>query len=66
MAHGTLYARRCGAVTARDLRIEYLRHRIDHVYVLHRNDDRLAHILVALDVRRYADLVDHRRDLAFK
>ena len=46
--------------------IEHLRHRVDHFHVVDGQYDGLPQILVALDVRRYADLVDDLRDLCFQ
>ena len=62
MPDGALHAGRCGRERARDLRIEHLRDRIDDVHIVHRDHDRLAQILITLDVRRHADLMDDRSD----
>ena len=58
VADGTLYAARRRGKLLRDLRIEHLRHGVDGVHVVDREDDRLAQILIPLNMRRNADLVD--------
>ena len=47
-------------------RIKYLGNGSQHLLVIDRFRDRVPQILIALDVRRHADLVDHCRDLALK
>ena len=66
MTHGALHARGCGVVAARDLGVEHLGHGVDDVHILHGEDDRLANVLITLDVRRHADLVDDGGHKAFQ
>ena len=43
----------------RDLGIQHLGDGVDHIHVVHRDHDGLPQILIALDVSRDADLMDH-------
>ena len=62
MADGALDARRRGRERLGDLRVQDLRDGVDDVHVLYGDHDRLAQILIALDVRRNADLMDDGGD----
>ena len=66
MANGTLNARGRGVELARDLGVEHLGHGIDDVHIVDGQHDRLAQVLVALDVRRDADLMDDVGDDALE
>ena len=58
MADGPLHPAGRGAESFGHLGVEDLGHRVDDVHILHRDDDGLPQILVALDMGRDADLVD--------
>ena len=62
MANRALHAGRRRCKGLRHLRIQHLRDGIDDLHVIDRNDNRLAQILITLDVRGHADLMDHRSD----
>ena len=66
MADGALDAARRRGEFLCDLRIEHLCHGVDGVHVVDRENDRFAQILIALNVRRDADLVDDIGDDALK
>ena len=66
MADGTLHPAGCGTEPLGDLRVQHLRYGIDHVHVLHGDDNGLPQVLVALDVGRHADLVDDGGDHALQ
>ena len=66
MAYRTLNARGRGVELARDLGVEHLGHGIDDVHIVDGQHDRLAQVLVALDVRRDADLMDDIGDDALE
>ena len=62
VADGALHARGRGGKRLGDLRIQNLGDGIDDIHIVHGDHDRLAQVLIALDVRRNADLVDDGRD----
>ena len=66
MPDGALDARGRGVELARDLGIEHLGHGVDDVHVVDGQQNRLAQVLVALDVRGHADLVDDVGDDALE
>ena len=65
VADGPLYPGWGGAEGFGHLGVEHLGDGIDHVHVVHRDDDGLPQILVALDVGRDADLMDDAGDHGF-
>ena len=58
MADGPLHSRRCGLEGLGHLGVEHLGNGVDHIHIIHSDDDGLPQILVALDVGRDANLVD--------
>ena len=62
MADGPLHSRRRGAEALGHRRVQHLGHRVDDLHVVHRDDDGLPEVLIALDVGRDADLVDDGGD----
>lgn len=66
MAYCTLDARRRCAEFFSDLGIQHLGDGIDYIHVVYRKYYRLAQVLIALYVRRNADLVDDLGDCRFE
>ena len=66
MAYCALDARRRRAEFFRDLGIQHLGDGIDYIHVVYRKYYRLAQVLIALYVRRNADLVDDLGDCRFE
>ena len=62
VADGALDARGRRGERLGHLRIEHLGDGVDNIHVIDGNQDRLPEILIALDVRRDADLVNDRGD----
>ena len=62
MANGTLYAAGGGEISLGDLRIQALGNSVDVLGLIHREQNGIAQKLIALDVRRNADLVQNFRN----
>ena len=66
MADGPLHPGRCGGKPLGNFGIEYFRHGVDDIHIIHGNHDGLPQILIPLDMGRHADLVNDRRHQVFQ
>ena len=66
MADGPFYAAGCGLMLLGNGRIKYLGNGSQHLLVIDRFRDRVPQILIALDMSRYTDLMEHLRNVIFQ